>query len=145
MNGMREEMRLYAEFLAMSKKDRMRHFGYSTQREFAFDNKITEKTCVTWKLNPKFQKYQKDMMRKLAGSDLAEIIDKLKERALEGDVPALKLYLEYARELVKQSEVTVTSEDLDGLLSDVIAIIKKHVKDDDVMNAIASDISELEV
>lgn len=134
----------FIEFLCLPKAEQQKRWGFSTQDEFAKHIGVTPKTLSTWKASPKFQKEKQKMQRKLAGDSMSDVLAALKNSALEGDTGAIKIYLEYMGEMIKKSEISVSTEDVHVLVSDILEIIKRHVKDADVLNRIAEDIDELE-
>lgn len=140
---MREEKRLYAEFLALPNVMRHQVFGYTTQKSFSEEYGISEKTLWLWKSDKEVLKHMKKMTRTFASDGVAEVINTMKNQGIEGSESSAKIYLEFLGEMIKRSEIGFTQEKMDEIIDGFIAIIKNRVKDQDIINLIAKDIDKL--
>lgn len=142
---MREEMRKFAEFDLMTKNDRIDHFGFSTQKEFAKEFKVTEKTLCEWRHKATFERHKKKLIKQNAGNGLSDVINTLKLRANEGDVAAIKLYLEYMGELIKKQEISISDDDLDVFMDNLEEILKNRLKHHPlILQQIQEDIANID-
>jgi glutamyl/glutaminyl-tRNA synthetase len=138
----------FAEWLALPKALRRQKaeedaFYPQTQKEFAEYHSITEQTLCNWKKDKRVQRLKTKFQKEYAGDSMPEVIQTLKQRAVEGDTQSIKLYMQYLGELTEKTQITMTSEKVDSLLEKIIEIIQKHISDPHILNMIAKDVAEL--
>jgi hypothetical protein len=135
----------FAVFLSLSREERLEQFGYYTQRDFALAYKLPhEKILSEWKARGKFKKMYERMIKDGFNDILADAKNALVRRGVEdGDVSALKEIFKIA-EISKEKLEIISSEKIQDTLAKVVEVIQRHVKDPKILNAIASELEDLE-
>lgn len=88
-----------------------------TKAALAAELGVHPKTLYAWEKHEHFEAEYNRRWRQLRGGPekVKAIVDKLWEKAASGDNQAMKLYLEWAKELKKDEPVKDTAPDLRGL------------------------------
>lgn len=146
--GRKDYSELQAKFMAwmvMTDEEKVSIYGDTKQGTFAKAHGLPhEKLLSEWKAKPKFQKAYRDAFVDTFKKELPKARNTLMDRAIkDGDVGALKEVFKIAGLSVERVE-SVSSSDLQDFAGSVIEIIKKHVKDPEVLSAIAEDLEELD-
>jgi hypothetical protein len=137
------EQHSFAQFLAMTKRERENVFGFSTQKEFSEKFNVSEKTLSQWRKDPRFKKLRREMFLEIADDRLPDVIQSLLTRAIDdGDVSAAKELVKMGGLSVDKMEI-VSSSDIQTLLVEIIDIITEHVKDPTILNLIAADLERI--
>lgn len=140
-----KEMHDFALFLNMTKEDKIQHFGYHTQGEFAKAYGLPhQKILSEWKSKPKFQKLQKNMFVDTVKDILPDVKKTLARRGIEdGDVNALKELLKLGGHHDKLE--VVSDSEIEDVIINIVSILENHLKEQPkILKAILDEIGELD-
>lgn len=104
---------------------------------------ISTFTYNGWKKNPVFMKYLTEQGESLFSENMSEIHNSLTTRAVSGDIRATKLLYEvtgFWRGVQQEN-----SGDVRMLVISLIEILQKHIKDPELLQAIAQDIQTVQM
>jgi len=90
--------REYEEFVRFCATPRILR-EIKTQREFAKRFGVNEDTLTDWKQSPGFSERVRQIILEREQEGLADVIDALRGKALEGDPGAARLWLQYVGEI----------------------------------------------
>lgn len=92
-----------------------------------------------WKKNPAFKEYYKSRVEDIFGEALPDVHMALMDRAVNGDLGALKFYYEITGHYTSEGKAV----DLKMIMERVFEIISIHIKDPSLLAAIAGDLLKL--
>lgn len=137
----------FAVFCTMTKIERMEHYGFEKDKDFAAHYGIPfAKTLSEWKRTPTFKKIHRELLLDRMGKRLPDAINSFERRAIEdGDVTALKELFKIV-ELSKDKLEIVSSDDIKILLEQIVEILQEELKDTpELLNRIAERIEKLDM
>lgn len=134
---------IFASFLVMTDEERLKEFGYISQKDFSDAYGISQKTLSHWRnKDPKFKKMKKEMQDDLWDEKLSNVVKATYKRAIEGDTTAQANYMKLVGVMRDKIEV-ISSADIQNVLLSVIDIIKTHIQEEELLNLISEDLMEL--
>lgn len=92
-----------------------------------------------WKKNPSFNSYLRERSEQLLGDSIADVHLALIDSATSGDVQAIKLLYEITGRHTQNSKQEVNVQ---MMLVGVLEAVQKHVRDPEILKAIASEIQD---
>jgi hypothetical protein len=111
-----------------SEREKLKELGISSQEWYG------------WLRDSRFADYLRSRSETMFGASDYKAYQKLTEKVEDGDMSAIKLHMEMRNIYTPRSQVSVNVQ---GVMVQLVDIISRHVKDKDVLTAIATDIKEL--
>jgi len=103
------------------------------------DFQVSPAKYANWKKNPSFNAYLRERSEQLLGDSIADVHLALIDSATSGDVQAIKLLYEVTGRHTQNSKQEINVQQM---LVGVIEAIQVHVRDPDILRAIANDIQD---
>jgi hypothetical protein len=133
---------LFAEFTSLRPEQRQEVFGFYFDKDFAAHYNVTPKTLCAWKKDPRFEREKRKLYLQRVDKRLPNVIDRMLDKAEDGDVVAGKEILKMAG-LLEDTIRIKTETQINILMVGIIESLNKHINDEHIINAIADDLERL--
>ena len=100
-----------------------------SQRDWCAENGVSVRTAISWKKNKLFRDEWEKRAYEIHGGPerISKIVDKLYDRAIEGDVKAMQLYLQYVDKFTPKKEIVTESKALAEMSDEELADLGENI------------------
>lgn len=100
-----------------------------SQNKWCRDNGVPERTACWWKKQPLFREtWEKRSYEIYGGPDrVNKVIEALHQKAINGDVRAAQLYLQYVDKFTPKTEITTPTKTLEELSDEELAALGDNI------------------